>query len=166
MFENAEDRATNGNAPRRLTLRKGEKLRHKKLVNNLFTQGKSIYEFPIRLVWTSLSPARLEEEFRAGVPPRTDKMQMLITIPKKKRHRAVDRVLLRRRIREAYRLNRLRLLDVINERNEIGTLSLAFIYLGEENMNFDEIEKRMVNLLHKMEKKITAQDSPQTPQQI
>ncbi len=33
-------------------------------------------------------------------------LQMLVTVPKKKRRRAVDRVLMRRRIREAYRINR------------------------------------------------------------
>lgn len=138
----------------RYTLRKAEKLRHKSLVDSLFTQGKSLYDFPLRLVWRSLSPAQLAASFRADIPPHTGPLQMLITIPKKKRRRAVDRVLLRRRIREAYRLNRLPLLDVIQEREEIGTLSLAFIFLGDENTPYSIIEKKMIRLLDRLREKL------------
>ena len=120
------------------TLRKAEKLRHKKLVGALFSEGKSIYDFPVRLVWRALSPRQLEDSFRAGIPENTGKLQMLVTIPKKKRRRAVDRVLLRRRLREAYRLNRLHLADVINERNDIGAVTVAFIFLGNENTPYTE----------------------------
>lgn len=139
---------------RRLTLRKAEKLRHKTLVGALFSEGKSIYEFPLRLVWRTVGEEQLSKSFRAGVPEKTGKMQMLITIPKKKRRRAVDRVLLRRRIREAYRLNRLHLNDVISERSDIRTLSMAFIFLGEENTSYSELEKKMIRLLERLEKKI------------
>ncbi|MDE6717497.1 MAG: ribonuclease P protein component [Muribaculaceae bacterium] len=139
---------------RRLTLRKGEKLRHKSLVGGLFSGGKSIYDFPVRLVWRTLTNEELDANFRAGMPERLGKMQMLITIPKKKRRRAVDRVLLRRRLREAYRLNRLPLSRVIEKREDIATLSMAFIFLGEENTSYTELEKKMVGLLSRLEKKI------------
>ncbi len=139
----------------RFTLRKPEKLRHKNLVNSLFSEGKSIYDFPIRLVWKALSPEELAASFRAGLPEKMGKLQMLITIPKKKRRRAVDRVLLRRRIREAYRLNRLHLDDVIKEREDIGALTMAFIFLGDENTSYASIEKKMINLLTRLEKKLS-----------
>ena len=38
----------------RMTLRKGEKLRHRSLVENLFRKGDSLYEFPIRLTWQTM----------------------------------------------------------------------------------------------------------------
>ena len=138
----------------RLTLRKKEKLRHKKLIGTLFSEGKNIYEFPIRLVWKALSPEELEGSFRAGLPDKMGKLQMLVTIPKKKRRHAVDRVLLRRRIREAYRLNRLHLADVINNRSDIGALNMAFIFLGDENTPYADLEKKMINLFSRLEKKI------------
>ena len=159
MNEIVEDYDKRDLTPRRLTLGKGEKLRHKKLVGNLFAEGKSLYDFPIRMVWTSLSPEELEGAFRAGVPPLTDPLQMLITIPKKKRRRAVDRVLLRRRIREAYRLNRLPLIDVINERVDIATVSVAFIWLGEENLPFAEIEKKITALISRLIRKLSLNSS-------
>lgn len=146
--------AAKSSSPRRYTLRKAEKLRHKKLVESLFTEGKSMYDFPLRMVWRALSPDELRESFRAGIPPQTGKLQMLVTIPKKKRRRAVDRVLLRRRIREAYRLNRLHLADVINERADLGAVTLAFIFLGDENTEYASLEKKMINLLGRLEKKL------------
>lgn len=136
------------------TLRKAEKLRHKKLVGALFSEGKSIYDFPVRLVWRAISPEELEGSFRAGVPDNTGKLQMLVTIPKKKRRRAVDRVLLRRRLREAYRLNRLPLADVINGRSDIGAVTLAFIFLGDENTPYADLERKMISLLARLEKKL------------
>ncbi|MDE5790593.1 MAG: ribonuclease P protein component [Muribaculaceae bacterium] len=139
---------------RRLTLRKPEKLRHKNLVNSLFAEGKSIYDFPIRLVWRTLSPQELQNAFRAEIPQQTGKLQMLITIPKKKRRRAVDRVLLRRRIREGYRLNRTHLADVIESRDDIGIVTVAFIFLGDENTPYASLEKKMINLLERLEKKL------------
>lgn len=139
---------------RRLTLRKPEKLRHKNLVNSLFSEGKNIYDFPIRLVWKALSPEELRQAFRAGIPQQTGKLQMLITVPKKKRRRAVDRVLLRRRIREAYRLNRTHLADVIENMDDIGTVTIAFIFLGEENTPYASLEKKMISLLERLEKKL------------
>lgn len=68
----------------RLTLRKGEKLRHRSLVEGLFREGNTIYEYPLRLTWRKLSENELEGTFRSHVPERIDSLQMLITVPKKK----------------------------------------------------------------------------------
>lgn len=140
-------------ATRRLTLRKPEKLRHRQLVGSLFDLGKSMYEPPLRMVWRVLMPEELQLAFRSEVPPRTGRLQMLITVPKKKRRHAVDRVLMRRRIREAYRKNRLALLDYIEAHPEIGAVHLAFIYLDDKNADYATVESKMKNLLKKAEKR-------------
>ena len=98
--------STQGSEAVRLTLRKAEKLRHKSLVENLFKEGFSVYEFPLRMQVRALSEDELESSFRNGAPDGIAPLQMLVTVPKKKRRHAVDRVLMRRRIREAYRLGR------------------------------------------------------------
>ena len=138
----------------RYTLRKGEKLRHRSLVDPLFKEGNSLYEFPLRLVWRRIDKEKLESTFCDHVPERIDGVQMLITVPKKKRRHAVDRVLMRRRIREAYRLNRHELLDAVSEREENGTLSLAFIYIHDKNLPYETIDRKIKLLLKKLCSKV------------
>ena len=134
----------------RLTLRKEEKLRHKSLVDPLFREGKTAYEFPLRMTWRLLSPEELAGSFKGPLPQRIGKLQMLITVPKKKRRHAVDRVLMRRRIREAYRLCRRELLGELADNPTTGTLSMAFIYIHNDNLPYATIEKKMRALLKKM----------------
>lgn len=140
----------NGERSVRLTLRKDEKLRHRSLVDPLFTKGKSLYEFPLRMAWRVLTPEELEGSFKGPVPERIGKLQMLITVPKKKRRHAVDRVLMRRRIREAYRLCRKELLGDVAAMPEVGTLSMAFVYIHNENLPYSTIERKMRVLLKKV----------------
>lgn len=137
----------------RLTLRKAEKLRHRSLVEALFTEGKSFYEFPLRLTWRLILREKLEANFRSEVPPRVGPLQMLITVPKKKVRHAVDRVRIRRRIREAYRLNRLPLLSALKKFPGLS-LHLAFIYINKGDSDYHEIEKKMCRLIQKLEAKI------------
>ena len=134
----------------RYTLGKEEKLRHKTLVDGAFEGGTTVYEYPLRLTYRVLRPDELEASFRKGVPDRVGKLQMLITVPKKKLRHAVDRVRMRRLIREAYRLNRLPLKSEATAKTDLGTLSMAFIYLHPGLMEYAEIEKKMKRLLEKV----------------
>ena len=116
----------------------------------------------MRLVWRRISPEALEASFKTEVPPRLGELQMLITVPKKKRRHAVDRVLMRRRIREAYRLSRLPLKERLEADMSVGTLSLAFIYLCDKNLPYSLIEEKMRRLLSKLEKRVcSASGSPE-----
>lgn len=151
--ENQEIPAT---AAPRLTLRKGEKLRHKSLVDGLFRHGSSIYEFPIRLTWRLLTAEELNSNFCNYVPERIDKLQMLITVPKKKRRHAADRVKMRRRIREAYRLKRLPLKALVEDMPGIGTLGVAMVYLHDKNLPYSTIERKVESLLGKVAAKISS----------
>lgn len=132
---------------------KAERLRHKSLVDGLFAEGKSLYEFPMRLTYRLVTSERLEANFRGENPRGIANVQMMVTVPKKKRRHAVDRVLMRRRIREAYRLQKCRLQEEVSELNA-GTLSLAFVYMHNENVDYALIEKKMARLLQKVSEKI------------
>ncbi len=138
----------------RLTLRKGEKLRHRSLIDPLFREGQSLYEYPLRLTWRVLGKEELEHTFRDHVPDRIGHLQMLVTVPKKKRRHAVDRVLMRRRIREAYRLNRLPLKELVENGEDTYTLGMAFIYLHDANLPYDTIESKMKHLLRRLGSKL------------
>ena len=117
-----------------LRLYKTEKLCSRTAVSLLFEQGHSSIAFPLRAVY------RLHE------PGKESPAQFLITIPKKKIRHAVDRVLLRRRTREAYRLWRRSLLYPALLQTELGA-DIAFIYLDKEPTDYALIEDRMKQLL-------------------
>lgn len=141
----------------RLTLRKSAKLRHRTLVQDLFQKGKSVYSGPLRITFRTLSQEELEGSFRVRIPDLMGPVQMMITVPKKKRRHAVDRVLMRRRIREAFRLQWHPLRKMIQEDPEIRTLSLAIVYMYSENSDMQTISSAMESALSKIRKKIYPQ---------
>lgn len=151
-------------APERLTLRKSAKLRHKSLVDRVFSGRRNIYDFPLRLSWNMLDDEELAANFRDHVPDRLGPVQIMIVVPKKKRRRAVDRVRMRRLIREAYRLQQGPLRRAVESNPRIRTLSVAFIYLDTSGSDFATISRKMGSLLSRLEKKIeralSADDTP------
>lgn len=141
----------------RLTFPKSERLRHKILVDSLFRDGKSLYEYPLRVQFRALTAQELSDSFRIAVPDKIAPLQVMITVPKKKRHRAVDRVLMRRRIREAYRLHRRELRNAIEANPALRTLSIALIYVSEENTDYSRIAGKLRKIIHNL----TSRFSPQ-----
>lgn len=130
-----------------LTLRKPERLRHRTLVNELFERGSSLYAFPLRMQWLFVPASRMKSAFRDGRPDGIDPLQRMIVIPKRKMRHAVDRVLLRRRVREAYRLNRLPLLHLACEKSRGGVLLLSFIYISDKICEYGKVERAVRRLL-------------------
>lgn len=92
------------------------------------------------------------------VPEGIGSLQMMVTVPKKKRRKAVDRVQMRRRIREAYRLHRLRLRKYIEDTPSIRTLSMALVYVHDKNLPYLTMEEKMKSLLHKIESRLTPKE--------
>lgn len=138
----------------RHTFKKTERLHHRTLVEGLFSRGKSIYAFPLRMVWRQLSTEELDKAFCNHRPEGIGRLQMLVTIPKKKRRHAVDRVLMRRRVKEAYRLRHSALREELAAANPEGTLSLGFIWLDNKNADFATVEAAMEELLEKLRRKL------------
>lgn len=118
-----------------LRLRKSEKLCSQTAIDALFAapRGKGALAYPLRAVSAPRDPAARP----AGAP-----VQFLISVPKKRLRHAVDRVLMRRRIREAYRLNR----HLIPE-GEGGNLDVAFVYIASEVLPYSKIERAMAKIL-------------------
>ena len=108
---------------------KAEKLTGKKRIEELFKRGSSFYLdiFQVRHLL-------LEE---------TEQSQVLISVPKKNFKKAVDRNLLKRRIREAYRLNK----HLLQDTEEVKVFSLGFIYLSKDILSFKDIETQLIKCL-------------------
>lgn len=91
----------------------------------------SALAYPLRMVWR-VSPGR-----KSDAP-----VQFLISIPKKRLRHAVDRVMMRRRVREAYRLRRPSLMLPDGVR-----LDVAFLYIGNGLEPYSRVEKAVDRLL-------------------
>ena len=126
-------------------LNKDEKLCSRTAVNRLFEEGHSLMAFPLRAAY------RLR--------PRGDHpVQFLISIPKKRIRRAVHRVTLRRRVREAYRLTRRELLFGSLEQAGCG-VDIAFVYLDKAPAPYDVIHEKMTTLLTRISQVVIEQSS-------
>lgn len=141
----------------RFTLRKSSKLRHRTLVQDLFKKGKSVYSGPLRMTFRAISEEELKGSFREAVPDLMGPVQFMITVPKKKRRHAVDRVLMRRRIREAFRLRWHPLKERIQTDPAIRTLSLAIVYMDTRNADMDAVAAAVGSALSKVIKKLYPQ---------
>lgn len=134
----------------RHTFPKSARLHHRTLVNALFEKGRSLYVYPLRLTWRVLTPSELQASFRNVVPDGIGPVQLMVTVPKKKRRHAVDRVRMRRLLKEAFRVRR-NLLSVLMEAHpEWRTLSLALVYIAEKNEDFGTVDKKMGIMLGKL----------------
>lgn len=114
------------------TFKKHERLSGQKIIDTLFLEGKIFVVSPFRVVW-------LEYEL-AGQSP----AQMLISVSKKRIKKAVDRNLVKRRIREAYRKNKDEFYEFLN-RNQVKC-AFALLYNSDLIADYKEIEEK-INLL-------------------
>lgn len=133
---------------------KKERLHHRTLVDGLFREGETFFEFPFRVTWRRLNPEQLQQSFRHGVPDGIGRLQMMVVVPKKKRKKAVNRVLLRRRVREAYRLNRLDFRKNVENNPAIATMGLALVYIHDKNLDYAYIEGKIKLILKKLTDKL------------
>ena len=121
-----------------LGLYKKEKLCSAVAIDALFGRGGAEFSrlsYPLRVV------ARRNDGRRSDA-----EIQFLISIPKKRLRHAVDRVLMRRRVREAYRL--------IHRDYRLGhgqKIDLAFIYVADKLVPYRDVEqsvKKILSSLH------------------
>lgn len=130
----------------RQTFRKSERLCSKTIISRLFQKGsttgpdeatRTFYLFPFRVIC-------LFDDARTEPLP-----AILITVSKRQFKRAVDRNLIRRRIREAYRINKPLLFGTTDQPKQPPAY-IAFLYTAKQIISFEEIEKSMKLVLQKV----------------
>lgn len=132
-----------------LSFPKRERLHHRTAVELLFSRGESVYAYPLRMFYLILPGEELTPALHPDTLSDVGRLQMMVTIPKKKFKRAVKRVLMRRRVKEAYRLDRLPLRDMVEHDPQGRYMLLAFIYAGDKLADSSKIRRQMGKLLAK-----------------
>lgn len=114
------------------TYPKNEKLKSKITIGLLFTEGKSVSKYPLRLV------------YKAGTFDEVEKIKMGVSVSKKNFKKAVDRNYFKRVLRETYRLNKHLLIDNLDQ-----PYSFMFFYQTKDRLTYEEINTKTIQLFEK-----------------
>ena len=124
------------------TFKKEERLCNKKLIDELYHSGSSFLCYPFKVSWLLVAD------------PQSAYTQILFSVAKKRFKKAVDRNLVKRRMREAYRLNKQKLLyDIIIAADKGIVFSVG--YIGNDIVSYDTMEKKMQKLLTQLAEQVT-----------
>ena len=120
---------------------KAEKLKSKRTIDLLFTKGKSVAKYPLRLVYVPIESD--ESQIKFGV-----------SVSKKYFKKAVDRNYFKRLLREAYRLNKHLLTDDMQQK-----FAFMMLYQSKDRLDFDEIKNLAIQLFEKFRAEIKPKDN-------
>ena len=109
---------------------KYEKLKSRKLIKQLFEDGKAISVFPLRLVYLKTNH---DGKYL---------LQTGVSVSKRNFKLAVDRNRIKRMMREVYRLNKAKFYNNISEK-----YIFMFIYLGKKETDYHKLDKKMNELI-------------------
>lgn len=119
------------------TYPKSEKLKSKITIDLLFSKGKSVSRYPLRLVF-------VESDY--GIPEDSNqKLKMGVSVSKKYFKHAVDRNYFKRVLRETYRLNKHILINNLDKK-----YAFMFFYQTKERLSYEEINTKTIQLFEKL----------------
>ncbi|ATA89375.1 ribonuclease P protein component [Capnocytophaga stomatis] len=119
---------------------KSERLRKLKYIQQLFSEGKSVQSYPLKMIYCPIE-SDLESQF-----------QVLVSVPKRGFKRAVHRNRIKRLIRESYRLQKHFLGEITCEK-----YALAIIFIGKEIPDYDLIFRKVMRCFEKFGEEIKTQ---------
>ena len=112
------------------TFSKNERLSSVSDIKKLFDGGRSFVVFPYKFIFT-------KKELSSPT-------SILVTVPKRNFKKAVDRNLIRRRLKEIYRLNKPHFEDF--------NLNFAIIYIAKESLPFNSLKNKLILGLERLKK--------------
>lgn len=119
------------------TFGKKEKLKSTKLISKVFADGRSLTFFPLKLVYLRLPMPDTPND-------RNSLIQAGVTVPKRNFPKAIERVHLKRLMRESYRKNKYLVYD-----DNPAPHAFMFLYLGKEKADYHRVTAAMQSLLQR-----------------
>ena len=120
---------------KRQSFPKAERLHHKKLIQELFENGSSFYLYPFKVLYLPNPDGECQTH------------QVLVSVSKKKFKLAVERNIIKRRLKESYRLNKQML---YSQHPVLPPLLIAYIYTGKEIHPFQFIETKLIKSMNRL----------------
>ena len=115
------------------SLKKNERLCSFSEIQSLMKRGETFFHYPFKVVYQNIS---IEEEGTQA--PNA----IMVSVPKRNFKRAVKRNLLKRRIRESYRLNK----EILAAPQGCRT-NILFVYVSKDIKEFSYIEEKVKEIL-------------------
>ncbi|MBC7511207.1 MAG: ribonuclease P protein component [Ferruginibacter sp.] len=122
----------------RYTLGKEDRLKSRKVIDQLFKEGKSFSCFPFRVVWQYM-PATNNSFLKTG-----------FTVSTKHFKKAVDRNRIRRLMKEGYRLQKNDLQKCLEDKNK--QLAIFIIYTAKEIPVYTFVVEKITAVLQRLQK--------------
>jgi ribonuclease P protein component len=126
----------------KFTYPKSEKLKSKNTIDLLFSEGKSVAKYPLRLVY-------VEGDFGENIP-----LKIGVSVSKKHFKLAVDRNYFKRVLRETYRLNKHLILENMDK-----PYAIMFLYQSKDRLTYEEINLKTIQLFTKFLEAINPETS-------
>ena len=124
------------------SFKKAEHLKSRKSIELLFNEGESIFNYPVKAVWHC---SKIDHTQKANV-------KAGFSVSTRKYKRAVDRNRIKRIMREAYRLNKAELHELVQNSNL--QMQLMFIYVSDKKLAFAEIQDVIIITLDRLKTEI------------
>ena len=121
---------------KQFTLGKSERLKSRKRISEVYADGEKEHIFPLLMIFLVSESEDAHPQAKCG-----------FVVSKRRFKRAVDRNMIKRRMREAYRKNKFILIDRIDSKYSVD---LLLVYIANVKVSYHQIEHATKQLLDRL----------------